>query len=59
MQGSGSCSVSIIPQNDQHFLTELAQHSFEIDNPLSPDISKLESEVLSDPVNPQSQKFNI
>ncbi|KAL4394698.1 hypothetical protein AHAS_Ahas02G0178000 [Arachis hypogaea] len=31
-----SNAVSIIPQNDQHFLIELAQHSFEIDNPLSP-----------------------
>ncbi|KAL4300608.1 hypothetical protein HN51_052033 [Arachis hypogaea] len=58
LAGSGSCSVSIIPQNDQHFLTELDQHSFEIHNPLSPDIFKLEPEVLSDPVNPQSQNWS-
>ncbi|MED6118353.1 hypothetical protein PIB30_002062 [Stylosanthes scabra] len=56
---AGSGSVSIIPENDQHFLTELDQHSFKFDNPFSPpDMSKLESEVLSDQMLEDSANVN-
>ncbi|MED6194477.1 hypothetical protein PIB30_028889 [Stylosanthes scabra] len=50
LAGFGSGSVSIIPENDQHY--------FEFDDPLPPpDMSKLVSEVLSDQMFdfPQSQ----